>query len=142
MMLRVVLNANIFVSALIQPRGPSGRIIKSFLEERTFILLVSKPILEEIRRSLKYPRVRSHISASDAEIEQWVVSLDNTATRVSGKLEINAVKADPDDDKYIAAAAEGLAEYIVTGDSHLLDIKEYESIKIVTPRRFLQILKG
>jgi len=53
---------------------------------------------------------------------------------------INAVKADPDDNKIIECAACSNADYIVSGDRHLLDLKEYKSIKIVTPRNMLEIL--
>jgi len=56
---------------------------------------------------------------------------------VAGEYEIGGVSGDPHDDKYIAAAVEGLAEFIVTGDRDLLAIKEYEGVRIVTPRAFL-----
>lgn len=47
---------------------------------------------------------------------------------------------DPDDDKYIAAAIEGRAGFVVAGDSDLLDVKQYDGILIVTPRVFLDFL--
>jgi hypothetical protein len=47
---------------------------------------------------------------------------------------------DPDDDKYIAAAIEGRARFLVAGDSDLLDLKEYDGIRIVSPRVFLDLL--
>jgi predicted nucleic acid-binding protein len=53
---------------------------------------------------------------------------------------IHAVAADPDDNKYIEAAVEGLAQFVVTGDKHLLSLKPYENIRIVTPRVFLDLL--
>jgi len=53
-----------------------------------------------------------------------------------------AVSRDPDDDKYIAAALEGRADFIVAGDSDLLSIREYEKIRIVRPRAFLDLLTG
>lgn len=56
------------------------------------------------------------------------------------KSAIQAVAADPDDNKYIEAAVEGLAQFVVTGDRHLLSLKSYENIRIVTPRVFLELL--
>jgi len=57
------------------------------------------------------------------------------------KRKVNVVKQDPDDNKFIEAALEGEADYIVTQDRHLLKLKEFEGIKIVTPEEFLRILK-
>lgn len=67
-------------------------------------------------------------------------SLELIAQPVEGNLRIHAVGSDPDDNKYIEAAVEGLAQFIVTGDKHLLSLKAYESIRIVTPRVFLDFL--
>lgn len=61
---------------------------------------------------------------------------------VEGRVSRRVVEADPADDIDIAAAVEGLAEYIVTGDRHLLDLGEHEGIRLVTPRDFLDRLKG
>jgi predicted nucleic acid-binding protein len=47
---------------------------------------------------------------------------------------------DPDDDKYLAAALEGRAQYIVTGDRPFLALREYKGVRVVTPRTFLEVL--
>jgi predicted nucleic acid-binding protein len=47
---------------------------------------------------------------------------------------------DPADDKFVVAALEGKADYIVTGDADLLNLAKYQDSEIVMPRRFLQIL--
>jgi uncharacterized protein len=59
---------------------------------------------------------------------------------VDGNLRLHAVAEDPDDDKYVEAAVEGLAQFVLTGDKHLLSLKAYENIRIVTPRMFLDLL--
>ncbi len=61
---------------------------------------------------------------------------------VEGKVRDRVVRADPEDDKYIAVAQEGLAQFIVSGDRHLLELAEYEGIRIVSPRAFLRELSG
>jgi putative PIN family toxin of toxin-antitoxin system len=128
------------ISALIQPKGASGQIIASLLEESSFELIVSPAILAEVRRSLSYPKVRKYIKASDEDLELWVASLELIAQPVEGSLRVNAVAEDPDDNKYIEAAVEGLALFIVSGDRHLLSLKSYQDIRIVTPRVFLDLL--
>lgn len=139
-MLRAVLDANVIISALIQPKGASGRILTSLLERNSFELIVSPAILAEIRRSLTYPKVRKYIKSSDADLDLWVASLELIAQPMDGNLRIHAVAADPDDNKYIEAAVEGLAQFVVSGDKHLLSLKSYENIRIVTPRVFLDVL--
>ena len=139
-MLRAVLDANVIISALIQPKGASGRILASLLERNSFELIVSPAILAEIRRSFRYPKVRKYIKSSDDDIDLWVASLELIAQPVNGNLRIHAVAADPDDNKYIEAAVEGLAQFVVTGDKHLLSLKSYENIRIITPRVFLDLL--
>jgi len=139
--LRVVLDANVLVSALIRPKGPPGQIVIRLLEGRAFELVTSPEILTEVRRSLAYPRVRKYLAASDEELDLWVASLELIAETVEGRQRINAVAEDPDDDKYIVAAVEGRAQFVVSGDAHLLALKAYEGVRIVTPRAFLDILK-
>ena len=67
-MIRAVLDANVPVSSLIQPAGPSGRILKRLLEDRAFDLILSPPILDELHRCLRYPRIRKRFPESDDEI--------------------------------------------------------------------------
>src|SRR6266498_4635554 len=123
------------ISALIQPKGASGRILRDLLERNSFELVVSTTILAEVRRSLSYPKVRKYIKTSDEDLDLWVASIELIAQPVDGNIRIHAVAEDPDDDKYIEAAVEGLAQ-LVTGDKHLLSLKSYENIRIVTPRVF------
>jgi predicted nucleic acid-binding protein len=61
---------------------------------------------------------------------------------VAGDYPVSAASADPDDDKYLAAALEGRAAHVVTGDPDLLALGEYEGIRIVSPRVFLGLLNG
>ena len=74
-MLRAVLDANVIISALIQPKGASGRIVASLLEENSFELVLSPAILAEIRRALTYPKVRKYIKVSDEDLDLAVAAL-------------------------------------------------------------------
>jgi len=59
---------------------------------------------------------------------------------VEGKAEIDVIQADPTDNKYLACALEGEADYIVSGDRHLLlDVGLYQGIKIIKAKAFLKI---
>lgn len=140
--MRAVLDANVFVSALIRPEGPPGQVLGRLLRDGAFELVASRASLEELRRSLGYPRIRKYLALSDEDLDTWVETLAAIAIIVEGRVSRRVVEADPADDIYIAAAADGLADYIVTGDSHLLDLREHEGIRLVTPREFLDRLTG
>ena len=139
-MLRAVLDANVMASAFIRPHGPSGRILRGFLDRRRFDLILSTPILDELRRVLFYPRLRKELMSTDQEIEVRVAALGMLADLADGDLDLRAVKDDPDDDKYLMAALIGRAGFVVSGDHHLLDLGEYQGVTILTPRRFLALL--
>ncbi len=138
-MIRAVLDANVYVSAAVRPDGPPGQIIERFLRGGAFEIVMSQAIVDEVLRALSYPKVRKYIRAGlDAEL--WFEDIVVLSELVAADREVAGASKDPDDDKYIAAAIEGRAEFIVAGDSDLLELDEYEGIRIVNPRVFLGIL--
>jgi putative PIN family toxin of toxin-antitoxin system len=139
--LRVVLDANVFVSAYIQPDGTPGRIIQAFLRDSAFDLVLTEVIIDEVLEALAYPKVQK-AARSKIDPELWFEDLVVLSLYVTGDLEMRRVSKDPDDDKYLAGAVEGRAEFLVTGDVDLLRLREYEGIQIVTPRAFLDRLNG
>lgn len=76
------------------------------------------------------------------ESDRWIIALALIAEPTEGRLKIRAVEKDPDDDKYLAAALEGRAGYLVSGDSDLLELHEYKGVSIVTAREFLSVIEG
>jgi hypothetical protein len=137
--LRAVLDANVYVSAALQPDGPPGQILRQFLSNTAFELIVSPAIAEEVIRALGYPKVRKLIRPG-IEVERWFEDIVVLADMVAGTREFSGICEDPDDDKYVAAALEGRAACVVTGDQDLLALREYEGVSIVTPRTFLELL--
>jgi putative PIN family toxin of toxin-antitoxin system len=134
---RAVLDANVYVSAIIQPAGTPGRLIQRFLREASFELVLSPAIVDEVLRALGYRKVRKLLHGADAQLwfEDIVVLADVVAdTQLSGVCE------DPDDNKYLAAALEGRASHVVTGDRRFLAVGEHAGVEIVAPRAFLDLL--
>ena len=140
-MIRAVLDANVFVSAVIRPEGPPGQIFSLLLHDDAFVLVMSPTIVTEIADALRYPAVRRCIRGRIDAIH-WLDSILLLADLVDdGKLPTRA-SVDPDDDKYLHAAVAGRASVIVSGDQHLLDLGEYNGIPIVRPRTFLGLLES
>ena len=138
-MIRAVLDANVYVSAVVRPEGPPGQIINRFLRGGAFEIVMSKAIVEEVVRALSYPKVRKYIRPG-LDPELWFEDIVVLSHLVSVEREFEGATKDPDDDKYIAVAMQGRAGFLVAGDSDLLDLKEYDGIRIVSPRTFLDLL--
>ena len=136
-MLRAVLDASVYVSAIIQPAGPPGRLIERFLRDANFELVLTPDIVDEVLRALGYRKGRKLLRGTDAQLwfEDIVVLADVVADR-----QLSRVCDDPDDDKYLAAALEGRASHVGTGDRRFLALREHAGVEIVTPRAFLDLL--
>ena len=138
-MIRAVLDANVYVSAAVRPEGTPGKIIDRFLRSGAFEIVMSQAIVEEVLRALTYPKVRKYIRPG-LDPELWFEDIVVLSQLVAGQREVEGASKDPDDDKYIAAAIEGRARFVVAGDSDLLDLKEHDGVRIVSPRVFLDLL--
>jgi len=62
------------------------------------------------------------------------------AVLTPGELAVEAVADDPADDLVLACALEGNADFIISGDKHLLNLRNYQGIQMVTPAEFLESL--
>lgn len=140
-MIRAVLDANVYVSAAVRPEGPPGQIVDRFVRTGPFEIVMSQSIVEEVLRALSYPKVRKYIRPG-LDPELWFEDIVVLSHLVAEDREIERISKDPDDDKYIAAAIEGRAGFVVAGDADLLDLRCHEGIRIVSPRAFLDILIG
>lgn len=139
-MLRAVLDANVYVSAFVRPEGPPGQIIERLLRDAAFEVVLSEPIVDEVLRALTYPKIRKAARTKVAP-DLWFEDIVVLAEFVTTTDAIAPISDDPDDDKYIAAAVEARASFVVSGDADLLKIGEHEGVRIVNPRAFLQLLR-
>jgi len=137
-MIKVVLDANQFISALLRPKGKPAKILES-IREKEIRLLISGPIEEEIIRVLLYPRLQKAHRLSEAEIREKMKNMAHLAETVHPKITVQAIPDDPTDNKYLECAVEGKADFIISGDRHLTDLKEFQGIKIVPPAVFLEM---
>ncbi|MGQ0676149.1 MAG: putative toxin-antitoxin system toxin component, PIN family [Rhodospirillales bacterium] len=140
-MLRAVLDANVYVSAALNPEGPPGRVIGRFLRGQAFELIVSPAIAAEVLRALAYPKL-GRLLRRGGDPLLWFEDIVVLARLVPGEIELAGVCEDPDDDKYLAAAIEGRAAFVVTGDRKLLAVGRHEGVLILPPRAFLAVLEA
>ena len=139
-MIRAVVDANVFVSAVLSPRGQPAEVLRAWRAEQ-FHLVISAPILEEVERVFHYSKiVRRHRRSTDA-IRVFIEDLANLAILTPGLLTLQVITEDRADDRYLECAVEGEASYIVSEDQHLLRLGAYDNIRILTPGAFLDILR-
>lgn len=133
--MRAVIDTGIFVSALIRPQGRTGAVLQA-LKDKRFTLIYSTDILVEIIDVLGRDKFRSKYHISPDDIAALIDLI-----RLRGELVIPSQKQtvcrDPKDDIFLEAALEGEAEYIVSGDFDLLDMKSFENISMLRLAEFL-----
>jgi len=139
--LKIVIDANLFASALIKPHSNPGRIL-DLVKQNQVELILSPAIIQEIKRILLYPKLRKYHHKTAQEIDAYFEDVLMFAWIVEGEKTIDIIKDDPADNKYPSCACEGEANYIISGDHHLLDLKAYEGIEILKAKSFLSIWKN
>ena len=139
-MVRAVLDANVLLSAILRPEGPPGQVLRRFLAEGAFEMVMSPGIAAETARALAYPRIRRRLAKGFVP-RDWVEDLAVLSILVEDG-EAPRVCRDPDDDRYLAAAVAGRARFLVTGDGDLLAVREHDGVFVVTPREFLVVLSS
>ena len=136
--MRVVLDTNILLSALISSSGARAKIYEAWKLHR-FELVTSDHQLVELMRVTRYPALRPLITASEAG--RMINQLRALATVVA-KLPHVATSPDPADNFVLAMAQSSKADYLVTGDkSGLLVLERHRNTQIVTASRFGRLIK-
>ena len=139
--LKVVLDSTILVSAFLTPAGLSNEILR-VASLKLFEFISSDEILEETRLSLLLKnRIRRKYPYTDHEVEEYISAMGEACATPTNIPTISVIKQDPKDDKILACAFAADADYIISRDAHLLDLKEYQGIKILKPEDFIWFLR-
>jgi len=132
--MRVVLDTNVLISALLSGTSLPAHLILLWREGR-FDVLTSAGQLEELVRVTRYPKIRERLAPALAG--RLINELREVATVVRHLPGTNA-SPDPDDNELLAIAQGGAAEFLVTGDKpDLLSLAVYQGTKIIAVRDFL-----
>ncbi len=139
-MLKILLDTNVFVSALINPHGKPAQIL-NYVFENKIRLFTSPSIIEELQRVLSYPKLVKRHGLEKQELKEFISDLLSIMSLVEGKKAIELIAEDPADNNYLSCAVDAKADFIVSGDTHLLNLGEYEGTQIITPTQFLGVLE-
>jgi len=132
--LRVVLDTNVLISAILFGGKPRQILEKAIRGE--IRLCLSEPILEELKGVLQ----RSKFDYSPEMIQFILTELTAIADFVNPSETINIVAEDPEDNRILECAIAANADYVISGDSHLLKLNKYFNIDILSAAAFLEKL--
>ncbi|HHT9110037.1 MAG TPA: putative toxin-antitoxin system toxin component, PIN family [Candidatus Brocadiaceae bacterium] len=138
--IRAVLDTNVVVSGIISPKG-AARNILDLARKDVFKVVTSVSINHEILNVLHRDYIYVKYNLTEEIVDDISAFLYEGTILTEDLYLLSKVKKDPDDDKFLACAVEGEADYIVSGDEHLLDFKCYMNIQILDARSFLKFLK-
>jgi len=120
--------------------GSPAHILKA-AEEGIITVVVSEDIVEEVNRALAYHKLREILQEAGVSREELVETVLRIGKIVEVETRLNVIKDDRSDNKFLECAAESNADYIVSGDEHLLKIKSYKKSKIISARQFVRLLE-
>lgn len=138
---RVVFDTVIFVRALLNSHSLSGRLIFEYL--KSYRLFLSAQLIEEILEVLGRGEIISRFHLREVDYPKAIARLLKAISyaEIVRIDQIPAISRDSKDDKFLATAKEAEAHYLVSADKDLLDLAEYEGVKIITAEEFLKILE-
>jgi uncharacterized protein len=137
--MRIVLDTNVIISSFLVSLGSPARIIAGW-RAGLFDLVVSPVLLAEYEEVLGYDRIVRRHGMTPEQIGAEVAAIHRFALEVEPQSVPAVIQADPDDDHVLACAVAGRANYIISGDPHLLDVRTYEGIRILSPAAFAALL--
>ena len=140
-MKRVVCDTNVLISGILWSGAP--RQVLALVEQGKISLFVSRVLLEELDRVLRYPKfagILGRAVLTHQDILRWMVR--NSTLVMAKPLDRVVVTADPSDDSVLACAVSASVEAVVSGDKHLLDLHSFQGIPILTAPGFLRKRKA
>jgi uncharacterized protein len=136
--MKVVLDTNILASGSISATGTLGIIVDAWRSGK-FTVIVSPPILDELSRTFQKPYFQR--SLTDTQSSHFLKLLQKQATVSPITTSVHGIATHPEDDMILATAVSAKADYLVTGDTKLQQLGTYKTVTILSPKRFLEILK-
>ncbi len=138
--LKAVLDTNVLIQVAFAQRGIATT-LREQLADEAFTLVTAADLLAELYRVLHYPRIRQRFHPTEDDILEFIGILLERALVVPGRYQVQKVALDPTDDMFLAAALEGHADYVVSRDPHLLNLKHFHTIQIVEPPAFVKAVR-
>ncbi|MFH1288169.1 MAG: putative toxin-antitoxin system toxin component, PIN family [bacterium] len=129
---KVVIDTNIIVSAFGWHGNPEK--VLHLVSNGDIINFISFEMLNELKRVIAYPKI-GFPKDLQAEILETIFT---NSTEIEVKESVIIIDDDPDDNMVLSCAISAEVDFIISGDKHLLNLKKFKGIKILTPEEFLR----
>lgn len=135
--MKIVLDNNVFISGIFW-KGPSHKII-ALAEENKIEIFVTSEIFNELIDVLQREKFKPFLEEGKTTIEELSIKILGLIKFCMPNEKVKVIKEDPDDNKFLACAEACQASFVISGDGHLLKVKEFKGIPLIAPRKFLEI---
>ena len=137
--LKAVIDTNLFISGLFSKNTVSAT-LQNHWTNLDFILVTSINIIKEVNRVMHYPRIQQRFAPDEENIKHFFRLIFRKAIITKDNYTTDRITNDPTDNKFLACALEGQADYILSRDPHLRDLKHYQGIQIIDATAFINKL--
>ena len=138
--LKAVIDTSVMVSVAF-PKGELARELRDMIADGAFTLVTSKEIVAEFYRVLHYPRILKQFNASKDDIDEFIGMVMQHALFTKAKCGLRKITEDPSDDMFLACAMEAKADFIVSRDPHLRNLKQFHGIRIIDVKEFVEKIR-
>ncbi len=133
---KVVLDTNVWISIVFNKT--LARELLPLINDDKITVYLSRALLKELGSVLTYPRIEELLERSDVDKRTALSAILRTAVMVRAKESVYEIKNDPADNRVLECAVAAGATFIVTGDKHLLTLKRFRGVEIVSPNEFME----
>lgn len=137
--MKIVIDNNIFISGTFW-KGAPHQIIK-LAEENKFEIAVAPEIIEELSGVLQREKFKWLFMESETDFDEVIEKVLELVEIYPLLTKVDIIKDDPSDNIFLACALSAQASFIISGDRHLLNLKKFQNIPILTPQQFLNKFK-
>ncbi len=140
-MLRVILDTNVIVSAVISDKGAPRRIYEAWREGR-FNLVTAPVLIVEVDGVLRRPKIQQRYRLTDIDIASQLLLLSTQAYQIPDPDldSVEPIVGDPADNMFLACCLSSQPDFLVTGDQELVSLGQHGATQIVSPGEFLTLL--
>lgn len=138
----VVIDTNIFISKIIK-RNQEIDFIFSLWEQEVIKVAISPEIHEEYRKVLNYPHIRKLLNDSKHKLANLLLDKLTIMCKLVdiSKYKEDIVEKDSTDNKFVYCALESNAQFLISGDKHLLELKKYRNLHIIKAKNFMDLMR-
>jgi len=132
---KVAFDTNVWIPIFI--KKTLGKEFSEILKKGAIAVFVTEEIMTEISKVLMDPKINKLLELSGVSEREILQNIIESSEVVKPTFKLKVIKEDLEDNRILDCALQAKAEFIVSGDRHLLKLKKFKKIKIVTPREFL-----